>query len=140
MAEEGADEVTPERYAACGQVVASRRGNANGPVDQALAALGLRRSILAVVPDFSAALAIAKASDLIALVTASFHDATNESQPEAGRRRSRAFPLPVQTEPITVSRYGACASTPTRLIAGSAERCWRSAETWTPSNQRLREG
>jgi DNA-binding transcriptional LysR family regulator len=99
-----AEEITPELYAACGHVVASRRGNTNGPVDQALASLGLRRAILAVVPDFSAALAIARASDLVALVTASFHDATNEIQPEANRRRSRAFPLPVQTEPITVSQ------------------------------------
>jgi DNA-binding transcriptional LysR family regulator len=99
-----AGEITPERYAACGHVVASRRGDTNGPVDQALASLGLRRSIVVVVPGFSAALAIAKASDLVALVTASFHNATNESQPEAGLRRSRAFPLPVQTEPITVSQ------------------------------------
>jgi DNA-binding transcriptional LysR family regulator len=99
-----AEEITPELYAACGHVVASRRGNTNGPVDQALASLGLRRAILAVVPDFSAALAIAKASDLVALVTASFHDATNEIQPEANRRCSQAFELPVQTGPITVSQ------------------------------------
>ncbi len=99
-----AEEITPELYAACAHVVASRRGNTNGPVDQALAALGLRRTVLAVVPGFSAALAIAKASDLVALVTASFYNAANESQPEAGLRRSRAFPLPVQTEPITVSQ------------------------------------
>lgn len=99
-----AEEITPERYAACGHVVASRRGNTNGPIDQALTSLGLRRAILAVVPDFSAALAIAKASDLVALVTASFHGATNEIPPEANRRRTRAFQLPVQTEPITVSQ------------------------------------
>jgi DNA-binding transcriptional LysR family regulator len=99
-----AEEITPELYAACGHVVASRRGNPNGPVDQALAALGLKRTVLAVVPGFSAALAIARASDLVALVTASFHDAVNESPPEASLRRSRAFPLPVKTEPITVSQ------------------------------------
>ncbi len=99
-----AEQITPELYAACGHVVASRRGNTNGPVDQALAALGLRRAILAIVPDFSAALAIAKASDLIALVTASFHEAANRTQPESDCRRSRAFHLPVATEPITVSQ------------------------------------
>ena len=99
-----AREITPALYAGCAHVVASRRGETNGPVDRALAALGLRRSILAVVPGFSAALAIAQASDLVALVTASFHDASIESQPEAGRRRMRAFALPVQTEPITVSQ------------------------------------
>jgi DNA-binding transcriptional LysR family regulator len=99
-----AEEITPELYAACGHVVASRRGSTNGPVDQALAALGLRRSILAVVPGFSAALAIAKASDLVALVTASFHNAANEGLPDANRWRTRAFQLPVPTDPITVSQ------------------------------------
>jgi DNA-binding transcriptional LysR family regulator len=99
-----AGEITPERYASFGHVVASRRGNANGPVDQALAALGLKRTIRAVVPGFSAALAIAKTSDLVALVTASFHKAIDDRHPEAGARRSQAFPLPVQTEPITVSQ------------------------------------
>lgn len=96
--------VTPERYAACEHVVVSRRGDADGPVDQALAALGLKRSVLAVVAGFSAALAIARESDLVALVTASFHNVANESQPEAGGRRTRAFELPVRTEPITVSQ------------------------------------
>jgi DNA-binding transcriptional LysR family regulator len=99
-----AEAITPELYAGCAHVVASRRGIANGPVDQALAALGLRRTIVAVVPGFSAALAIAEASDLIALVTASFYNATNERQPGTGLKRSRAFPLPVRTEPITVSQ------------------------------------
>ena len=98
-----AEELTPALYAACGHVVASRRGETHGPVDQALAALGLRRTVLAVVPSFSAALAIAKASDLVALVTASFYEA-NESRPEPGLPRSRAFPLPVRTDPITVSQ------------------------------------
>ncbi|MDR3514433.1 MAG: LysR family transcriptional regulator [Azospirillaceae bacterium] len=97
-------EITPARYAAYGHVVASRRGNTDGPVDQALAALGLRRAILAVVPDFSAALAIARASDLVALVTASFHNVAGGRQSEAERPRSHAFPLPVSTDPITVSQ------------------------------------
>ena len=86
-------EITPERYAACNHVVASRRSNTNGPVDQALAALGLRRTILVVVPGFSAALAIAKASDLVALVTASFHNAATEGRHEgtlAGLSATRA--------------------------------------------------
>ncbi len=97
------DEITPELYAACSHVVASRRGKTNGPVDQALAVLGLKRTVLAVVPGFSAALAIAKSSDLVALVTASFH-AAHDSRPGSDCRRSRAFPLPVQTDPITVSQ------------------------------------
>ena len=43
--------ITPERYAACRHVVASRKGNFTGPVDDALEALGLRTAqIVAVVP------------------------------------------------------------------------------------------
>jgi DNA-binding transcriptional LysR family regulator len=64
-------EVTAERYAAFGHVVASRRGRTTGPVDEALAVLGLERAMVAVVPSFPAALAVARASDLIALVPAS---------------------------------------------------------------------
>ena len=63
--------VTPERYAACGHVVASRRGRAWGPVDAALEAVGLQRRVAVVVPSFPAALAIAATSDLVGLVTES---------------------------------------------------------------------
>ena len=55
----GAGEITAERYAACGHVVASRRGHESGPVDEALGALGLARTVVAVVPSFRAALSIA---------------------------------------------------------------------------------
>jgi DNA-binding transcriptional LysR family regulator len=48
--------VTPERYAAAAHVIVSRRGRMDGPVDEALAALGLKRAIVAIVPGFSAAL------------------------------------------------------------------------------------
>jgi len=88
--------VTPERYAACGHVVTSRRGRAGGPVDEALAALGLARTVVALVPSFSAALAVARASDLVALVP--------ERQAGAACAGMRTFPLPVPTAPITVSQ------------------------------------
>ena len=54
------DAVTPERYAGCGHVVASRKEEFTGPVDDALAALGLRRRIVAVVPGFPDALQVAR--------------------------------------------------------------------------------
>lgn len=63
-----AEPITPERYAACGHVVASRRGAWAGPVDAALHDLGLRRSVVAVVPGFLDALNVAHRSDLLALV------------------------------------------------------------------------
>jgi DNA-binding transcriptional LysR family regulator len=98
-----ADEITPERYAAFGHVVASRRGRPNGPVDEALAALGIARTVVTVVPGFSAALAVACASDLVALVTNSFLTVPNDKA-EAARAGLQSFPLPVHTPPITVSQ------------------------------------
>lgn len=89
--------VTPEDYVAWGHVAASRRGLASGPADEALAALGLQRRIVSVVPGFPAALAIAGASDLIALVPASFL-----INPLLSSRFYR-FALPFSTPVITVS-------------------------------------
>jgi DNA-binding transcriptional LysR family regulator len=96
-------EMTPERYVAYGHVIASRRGQSSGPVDEALSMLGLRRTIVAMVPGFSAALAIARASDLVALVTRSFIDAAELQSGPVGRGVQR-IPLPVKTEIITVSQ------------------------------------
>lgn len=90
--------ITPEQYIAWGHVVTSRRGGIpHGPVDDALAELGLKRNIAAVVPSFPVSLRVAQASDLIALVPASFV----VSQP-AGQLY--AFALPVATRQITVSQ------------------------------------
>ena len=97
-------EITPERYAACGHAVASRRGLANGPVDEALADLGLARTVVAVVPGFRAALAVASASDLVALVTSSFFNATQAGRMGTGPAELRSFPLPVRTGVITISQ------------------------------------
>ncbi|MES1973226.1 MAG: LysR family transcriptional regulator [Pseudomonadota bacterium] len=90
--------VTPERYAACNHVVASRRGAFVGPVDDALAALGLRRQTVVVVPGFSDALRIARHSDLIALVPGSCFNGTGPST-----EGLRAFELPVRTPGIAIS-------------------------------------
>lgn len=90
--------ISPERYAACRHVVTSRRGRMAGPVDEALAALGLARTVAVTVPSFGAALSIAAATDLIALVPSSFFER------RSGQLALCSFPLPVQTEPITVSQ------------------------------------
>lgn len=90
-------EVSVEEYIAQGHVVASRRGKAGGPVDEALAALGLERHIAAVVPGFPAAVAVAQASDLVALVPASFLIHQQAA-------RLHTFALPVETRPITISQ------------------------------------
>ncbi|ASW01752.1 LysR family transcriptional regulator [Paraburkholderia aromaticivorans] len=97
-------QVTAERYVAFGHVVASRRERASGPVDEALAVLGLQRTIVAVVPSFPAALAVARTSDLIALVPASFLVNQTEPHDNAASVATHAFELPVATEKITVSQ------------------------------------
>ncbi|NHH80375.1 LysR family transcriptional regulator [Burkholderia gladioli] len=94
------DVVSAEAYAGFGHVVASRHEDPRGPVDDALAELGLQRAIVAVVPGFPAALAIARGTDLVALVPASFlvhRGATAEDG-------LHVFELPVSTARITVSQ------------------------------------
>ncbi|TAN02400.1 MAG: LysR family transcriptional regulator [Rhizobiaceae bacterium] len=60
--------ITPERYAACGHVAASRRGVFWGPADDALEELGLKRTIRLVVPTYPEAMRIVRRSDLVAVV------------------------------------------------------------------------
>jgi DNA-binding transcriptional LysR family regulator len=90
--------ITAERYAHSSHIVASRRGRTAGPVDEALQALSLTRCVVAVVPNFSAALAAAACSDLVALAPASFV----AMGPYAARLS--AFSLPVPTAEIAVSQ------------------------------------
>jgi DNA-binding transcriptional LysR family regulator len=90
--------MTPQRYAACGHVVTSRRGASKGPVDDALHELGLRREIVAIVPGFLDALNIARHSDLIALVPrSSIRDGDVTS------RGLEGFDLPVATPELAIS-------------------------------------
>ena len=97
-------DVTAQRYTAFGHVVASRHGRTSGPVDEALAALGLERTIVAVVPSFPAALAVARNSDLIALVPASVLGNQSVQQELSAFAGTHAFELPVTTGEITVSQ------------------------------------
>lgn len=97
-----AEPITPRRYAACEHVAASRRGVAVGPVDRALADLGLSRTVIAVVPGFAAAVAIAAASDLVALLPASYMNARLSVGESTGLVES--FDLPLEVDGITVSQ------------------------------------
>jgi DNA-binding transcriptional LysR family regulator len=93
--------VTPERYAACRHVVASRRGQASGPVDAALARLGLTRTVVLVVPAYTNALQVAYNSDLVALAPRlSLGNALTSNRAEAGLQ---GFELPVRTPEIAIS-------------------------------------
>lgn len=88
-------EITPARYAAGRHIEVSRRGLGQGPVDGALAPLGLQREIATIVGGFAAALALARASDLIATVP--------ERHTGNLRAGMHSFALPVFTPEITVS-------------------------------------
>ena len=66
-------EITPARYAAGRHVFVSRRGLDKGPIDEALEPLGLEREIVTIVGGFSVALALARASDLIASCSRTTH-------------------------------------------------------------------
>ncbi len=87
--------ITPARYAAGKHILVSRRGQDHGPIDEALRPLRLGREIVTTVSGFSTALALARASDLIASV------------PERHTGNLRAgmwsFPLPIPVPEITVS-------------------------------------
>ncbi|THA81255.1 LysR family transcriptional regulator [Streptomyces sp. A0592] len=56
---------TPERYAAAGHLTVSRRGSLRDPVDDALAAHGLERRVVAAGPTTAFALQLALGTDLV---------------------------------------------------------------------------
>ena len=87
--------ITPRRYAAGRHILVSRRGLETGPIDDALQPLGLEREIATIVGGFSAALALARNSDLIASVP--------ERHTGNLRAGMHSFALPVATPDITVS-------------------------------------
>lgn len=96
---EAEHDVTLERYAAFGHVATPYGRQITGALDAAMALAGLERTIVATVPGFTSALAVVRASDLIALLPASFMD----TQPDASVA-AYSFELPVATEGFTVSQ------------------------------------
>jgi DNA-binding transcriptional LysR family regulator len=88
-------EITPARYAAGQHIGVSRRGLDKGPVDEALVPFGLEREIVTIVGGFSSALALARATDLIACVP--------ERHTASSRAGMHSFPLPVSPPEVTVS-------------------------------------
>ncbi|AXI80473.1 LysR family transcriptional regulator [Peterkaempfera bronchialis] len=86
--------LTAERYAAAEHATVSRRGRLSDPVDDALGALGLERTVIAAAPTTAAALNLALDTDLVVSV------------PEAVTRAARqqlallTLPLPLEMPPI----------------------------------------
>jgi DNA-binding transcriptional LysR family regulator len=87
--------VTAARYARAAHVHVSRRENDHGPIDDALRALGLERRVATIVGGFSAALALAQASDLVATV--------HERHTGTMFAGMHSFALPFELERFTVS-------------------------------------
>jgi DNA-binding transcriptional LysR family regulator len=87
--------ISPARYAAGRHILVSRRGLDEGPIDETLKPLGLKREIVTTVGGFSTALALARGSDLIASVP--------ERHTGNLRTGTHSFPLPVAVPEITVS-------------------------------------
>jgi DNA-binding transcriptional LysR family regulator len=87
--------MTAARYAAGRHILVSRPGGDEGAADEALKPLGLRREIFTVVNEFSAALALARGSDLIATVP----------ERHTGNLRAKmfSFTLPVSPPAFMVS-------------------------------------
>lgn len=90
--------ISVEDYIAWGHVVASPDGVLHGFVDDALAALGVTRKVVSVVPGFPTALSVALASDLIAMVPALY--LRNQRMTE----NLHVFELPFKTRNIVVSQ------------------------------------
>lgn len=89
------DPVTPANYADGRHVLVSRRGHDRGPIDDALEKLGLSRRIVTTVGGFSAALALARGSDLIASVP--------ERHTGNLRAGMHSFALPIPVPEVVVS-------------------------------------
>jgi DNA-binding transcriptional LysR family regulator len=90
-------DITPARYAAGKHIYVSRRGLDKGPIDEALKSLALEREVVTIVDGFSTAVALARASDLIASVP--------ERHTGILRAGMYSFPIPVPTPEITISLH-----------------------------------
>jgi DNA-binding transcriptional LysR family regulator len=87
--------ITASRYAGGRHVGVSRRGRNKGPIEEAMASLGLDREIVVVVGGFSTALALARSCDLVASVP--------ERHTASLRVGMHSFSLPFSAPEITVS-------------------------------------
>ncbi|GAA1020738.1 LysR family transcriptional regulator [Amycolatopsis albidoflavus] len=86
--------VVPARFAAAEHIGISRRGKQHGPIDTALAQLGLHRRVAVVVPGHPSALALASSSDLVTIGVAGWLD------PFLAALGLRTFDIPLDLPPI----------------------------------------
>jgi DNA-binding transcriptional LysR family regulator len=87
--------MTPSRYAAGRHICVSRQRLEKGPIEEALQDVGLERQVVTIVGGFSTAIALARASDLIATVP--------ERHTGILRAGMHSFALPIAVPEFTVS-------------------------------------
>ncbi|MFK4066422.1 LysR family transcriptional regulator [Streptomyces sp. NPDC029674] len=82
------------RFAAADHIGVSRLGKRHGPIDSALAELGLRRRTAVVVPSHTSAMLLARDTDLVALTL-------DDWLPDAVAALGlRTFPIPLDLAPV----------------------------------------
>ena len=91
--------ITPERFAGFDHVSVSRRGRARGPIDPALAELGLERRIALITPHFHSAIFGVAESDLIL----SLPEPALWGLKQLGLKM-RAFAIPLALETVSVNQ------------------------------------
>lgn len=89
-----AEEITPQRFASYGHISVSRRGRTTGPIDAALDAQDMHRTVSLVVPSFHSGVFALGLSDLIVCLPE--HVAATAAK--LGMRvRSFEIPIPLET-------------------------------------------
>ncbi|MFJ2821537.1 LysR family transcriptional regulator [Streptomyces toxytricini] len=86
--------IDARRFAAADHIGISRLGKRLGPIDSALAELGLRRRTAVVVPSHTSAMMLARDTDLVALSVAGWLPDT------VAALGLRTFPVPLDLEPL----------------------------------------
>lgn len=85
--------LTARRFAAAQHLIASRRGRLEGPVDTALAGLGLTRRVVGSVGTFPTSLFVLRESDLVGLIT-------GQAAPLAAQLGLEVFEIPLELPPL----------------------------------------
>lgn len=119
------ERVTTARYATFGHVVTPHSERIAQALDAGLDGQGLQRTVAAVVPGFPAALAVACASDLVALLPASFMGALPGPQSAGSTARSTEIPCVFEI--------------PVALPGFSISLMWHPRAEADPAHQWLRE-
>ncbi|WP_030560019.1 LysR family transcriptional regulator [Streptomyces aureocirculatus] len=95
--------LTPARLAAAEHVAVSRRGRFTGPLDAALADLGLDRRVTVVLPSHLAAMTLAARTDAVCLVPVSPPGAAPSPLTEAATTLGlRVLDIPLSLPPLTL--------------------------------------